>query len=262
MDVMAPLAPAARIFSCAGHGLTEPSEAINDAHAVGGLAAERRERPGGDDAGQVGRHRHRPDVAAGGRGGPAGHRAGAESRRPPGGCGATPFADVKLPPTKTVRGRDAEPAHLAADVGGHEAAAGHEGSVGRVEGREVTAGHAVDGREVTADPEAAAVGGGPDDQALGVEPRRGGEGRDPVPGGEPVGEDVVGDDLPSTARGHPRRPGAGEGAGDVDGVPDDGLAPHDAVDLPGRQRVCGHGRRRRLDGGGLGDHRGGLGLGW
>ena len=66
-----------------------------------------------------------------------------------------------------------------------------------------------------------------------------------VTGGEPVGEDVVGDDLTRAARGHARRPGPGEGAGDVDGVADDGLAPHDAVDLPGRQCVCGHRRRRR-----------------
>ena len=68
----------------------------------------------------------------------------------------------------------------------------------------MTAGRAVDGGEVTADPEAAAVRGGPDDQALRVEPRRRGEGRDPGTGGEAVGEDVVRDDLTRAARGHAR----------------------------------------------------------
>ena len=105
---------------------------------------------------------------------------------------------------------------------------------------------AVDGGEVAAEVDGSPVGSGADDESLGVERVR--EPRDGVAGGDVEGEHVVRVDLAGSARRDPRRPRFREAAGHVDRGADDGLAPDDAVDLPGRQEIHGDRLRRRRRG--------------
>ena len=93
---------------------------------------------------------------------------------------------------------------------------------------------AVDRREVTAHVDGAAVDRGLDVEALGVE--RGG----PC-GVEHAGADVEGEEVRARglvlARRRTGRAGLGELPGDVDGVADDDLVPHHAVDLDGGEGI-------------------------
>ena len=217
----------------------ERAVGVDGCHAVCRLPVDRGERTTREHPGLVRRERHGPDVAARGCRCPGGHGAvGRREGSQPGAGDAVGRGEVATGVDDP--GRDAETAHLATDVGGES---GHEVAGRRVEGGDVAARRPVDRREVPTEVDTGVVGRRLDHERLGVE--RVAEGRDAVPGAEAVGEDVVGNDLTGTTCRHTRRPCPGEAASDIDRVTHDGLAPHDAVDLPRGQGISRHRRWQR-----------------
>ncbi len=221
---------------------------IDRGQAVGGRSVHVLERAADDDlAGR--RLDHRVDVAVGSRGPPGGAAVGGAE------CGQLGTAEA------AAGAEDA--ADVDRGVGRHDRVHRRvqirregvdDGARGGVVCRQAVVLDPVGGGESATDVDPRLVRRDRDDLGLGVQGR--GDTGDQRAGRQVVGEQVVaGGQL--GAGGGPGRAGVGELTAGPDGVADDGLVPHDPVDLGGRERIGGdRGRRRRDDGRDVGCCRG------